>query len=118
MLRRARQDSLGGCWELPGGKVDSGRDGSEHPVRALAREVQEECGLTLCGTPRLIAATPRISPTGRPLRELTFLADVADGTERLSDEHDRACWHPLHEPAPGELTEAAADGLAALRAAA
>jgi 8-oxo-dGTP diphosphatase len=117
MLRRAGGDSLGGCWELPGGKVDERDHGAEHPLEALARELHEECGLHLRGTPQLIATTPRVSPSGRLMRELTYVADVADGTERLSDEHDQACWQPLQAPAPGRLTEAAHDGLRALRAA-
>jgi 8-oxo-dGTP pyrophosphatase MutT (NUDIX family) len=116
MLRRAGGDSLGGCWELPGGKLDELIDRAEYPLEALAREFEEECGLRLLGTPRLIASAPRVSPKGKLVRELTYLVEVADGAERLSHEHDAACWHPLHEPAPGRLTEAAASGLAALRA--
>ena len=115
MLRRAAGDSLGGCWELPGGKVDALADRWEEPLEALAREVREECGLTLRGTPHLIASAPRVSPSGRLVRELTYVAELADGPEQLSHEHDGACWHRVHEPAPGQLTEAAADGLAALR---
>ncbi len=112
MLRRAAGDSLGGWWELPGGKVDAADD---HPVEALAREIREECGLRLCGTPRLIATTPRVTPRGRSLRELTFLAEVAEGTERLSVEHDAVRWHPVDRPLPDRHTDAAADGIAALR---
>jgi 8-oxo-dGTP diphosphatase len=116
MLRRAPGDSLEGCWELPGGKVDELEDRAEHLLEALAREFEEECGLRLRGTPRLIASAPRVSPEGKLVREFTYLAEVGDGAARLSNEHDEARWHPLHEPAPGQLTEAAADGLAALRA--
>jgi 8-oxo-dGTP pyrophosphatase MutT (NUDIX family) len=115
MLRRVVGDSLGGCWELPGGKVDELADRWEAPLEALARELDEECGLKLLGTPRLIASAPRVSPKGKLVHELTYMADIADGTEQLSHEHDRVCWHALHEPAPGQLTEAALEGLAALR---
>jgi 8-oxo-dGTP diphosphatase len=116
VLRRASGDSLGGCWELPGGKVDEFEDRAEDPLEALKRELEEECGLTLRGTPQLIASTQRVSPNGKLVRELTYLAEVAGGAERLSHEHDEAHWHSLHEPAPGQFTEAAADALAALRA--
>lgn len=116
MLRRASGDSLEGCWELPGGKVDELEDRAENPLEALAREFEEECGLKLRGTPRLIVSAPRMSPKGKLVHELTYLAEVGDGEARLSSEHDEARWHPLYEPAPGQLTEAAADGLAALRA--
>ncbi len=115
MLRRAAGDSLGGRWELPGGKVDELGDRWEAPLEALARELEEECGLRLSGTPQLIASAPRVSPNGKVVHELTYVAEIADGREQLSDEHDGVCWHLLDEPAPGQLTEAAADGLAALR---
>ncbi len=116
MLRRASGDSLAGCWELPGGKVDELADRPEEPLEALGREFHEECGLELLGTPRLLASAPRVSPNGKLVHELMYVAEIADGTEQLSDEHDQARWQPLHEPAPGNLTEAAAAGLAALRA--
>ena len=116
MLRRAYGDSLGGCWELPGGKVDYTGDRHEEPLEALAREFQEECGLELQGTPQLLATAPRVSPSGKLVQELTYVTEAAEGIERLSSEHDAARWQPLNEPAPSNLTEAAAAGLAALRA--
>lgn len=116
MLRRATGDSLGGCWELPGGKLDELADRREEPLEALARELHEECGLALLGTPRLLTSAPRVSPNGKLVQELMYVAEIADGTEQLSGEHDQARWQPLDEPVPGNLTEAAADGLAALRA--
>ncbi len=116
MLRRSSGDSLGGCWELPGGKVNALAGRAEHPLEALAREFEEECGLRLRGTPRLIASRPRVSPRGTLLKELTYVAEVAEGTEQLSGEHDAARWHLPDDPAPLRLTEAAAEGLAALRA--
>jgi ADP-ribose pyrophosphatase YjhB (NUDIX family) len=116
MLRRALGDSLEGCWELPGGKVDRLPDRSEDPLEALAREFEEECGLKLRGTPQLLSRAPRVSPKGKLVNELTYLAEVAEGAECLSEEHDQARWHPFGDPAPGELTEAAAAGLAALLA--
>ena len=115
MLRRAADQSLGGRWELPGGKVDELPDRWEQPLEALARELREECGLELHGTPRLISEAPRISPSGKLVHELTYVTDIREGTERLSDEHDRARWHRLDSPDPELLTEAAAAGLAALR---
>jgi ADP-ribose pyrophosphatase YjhB (NUDIX family) len=115
MLRRAVGDSFGGCWELAGGKVDERGGVTERPVVALRREFREESGLELVGEPELIATAQRVSPNGRQMTELTFVAEVSDGEPTLSDEHDAAGWHSLDD-APGELTDAASDGLAALRA--
>jgi 8-oxo-dGTP diphosphatase len=39
--QRRANDSLGGCWEFPGGKVEAGED----PRLAVTRELQEEVGL-------------------------------------------------------------------------
>ena len=65
MLRRARGDSFGGCWETPGGKVDVHAGVCERPLDALAREFREESGLELLGTPELIATARRVSPKGK-----------------------------------------------------
>ena len=43
ITRRPDQTVLGGCWELPGGKVEP----NESPVQCLVREFQEEVGLTV-----------------------------------------------------------------------
>jgi 8-oxo-dGTP diphosphatase len=40
MSRRRPDQSLPGCWEFPGGKVEPG----EAPVAALVREIEEELG--------------------------------------------------------------------------
>ncbi len=115
MLRRAAGDSLGGCLEFPGGKVDRLDDGRlERPIVALRRELREEAGVQFAGRPRLVARAQRVSPKGKQVCELLYEAELADGDVRLSHEHDEWMWHPLGGPVPGEVTDSVPDGLAAL----
>jgi 8-oxo-dGTP pyrophosphatase MutT (NUDIX family) len=103
LLRRASGDRFAGCWELPGGSVESG----ESLERALARELDEEAGLAPAAAPTLVASARRGSPRGTPLHELCFRVDAA-GTPTLSPEHDAFYfWYP-GKATPGALTESAA----------
>lgn len=106
LLRRRRGDSLGGHWELPGGKVDPG----ENHADALRREMWEETGLTPLREP-ILAAGPvhRVSPRGRIIAEWLYDVDVS-GRPALSKEHDAVRWQPRH-PSAGPLTESAAAAL-------
>ncbi|MFN8067243.1 MAG: (deoxy)nucleoside triphosphate pyrophosphohydrolase [Mycolicibacterium insubricum] len=54
VAQRARPPELAGCWELPGGKV---ADGETDQV-ALARELDEELGITVIVGERLGADVP------------------------------------------------------------
>jgi N-hydroxyarylamine O-acetyltransferase len=66
---------LPGCWDIVGGHVEAG----ESLVDALAREVEEETGWQLVGTPRLMfLADWETSDGGRVdrRREFDFLVDV------------------------------------------
>ena len=115
MLRRAPGDSLGGCLEFPGGKVDRLDDGRfERPIVALRRELREEAGVQFAGRPRLVALAQRVSPKGKQVCELLYEAELADGDVRLSDEHDEWMWHRLGGPINGEVTDSVPDALAAL----
>ena len=73
-------------WDIPGGRIEP----EEALDAALAREVQEELGIALTGTPQLINAQD-IFMFAKDLHvvRLTYLldTDVDVSTITLSDEH-------------------------------
>jgi len=89
-----------GEWDLPGGRPDPGEDHRS----ALAREVQEETGLTVEVGAALDQHLFEVLP-GRFVRILPFLCRLTGGSDvALSLEHLETRWLPL-----GELGETIAD---------
>ena len=86
-------------WDIPGGRINP----EEELIVALAREIEEETGMVLEGTPDLLAAQD-IIPPGRDLHvvRLTYQAN-ATGAPILSQEHQEVSWMTREEALDANL---------------
>lgn len=80
-------------WDIPGGRLSPDEDKSLGD--ALRREVAEEVGMSISGTPKLLEAQDILSlEADLHVIRLTFEV-TATGTVRLSDEHQEFAWLSL-----------------------
>ncbi|MDB1086107.1 NUDIX domain-containing protein [Streptomyces sp. ACA25] len=100
VLRRRADDFLGGIWELPSGRMDSG----ETIEQALARELREETGLRTQSDPRMIGTFDYRSKSGRRTRQVNFVT-TADRSDVELTEHDAAEWIDADQVGDWPLTE-------------
>lgn len=95
-LKRPSDDFMGGIWELPSGKVDSG----ERLDLALAREVKEETGLEVSRITAYLGHFDYLSGSGKPSRQFNFAAETSATHPVVLTEHDDFQWAALNEEVP------------------
>ncbi|WP_107657398.1 NUDIX hydrolase [Nocardia suismassiliense] len=96
LLKRPAGDFIGGIWELPSGKVDSGEALDE----ALVREVREETGLDIAGIREYLGEFDYRSGSGKKSRQFNFAVDVVSPEPVELTEHDAYTWTSLAEEPP------------------
>jgi 8-oxo-dGTP diphosphatase len=72
LLKRPANDFMGGIFELPSGKVEPGEDLKP----ALAREVEEETGLTVAVAMAYLGRFDYTSGSGKKSRQFDFVVTV------------------------------------------
>lgn len=83
-------------WDIPGGRIEP----HEALDEALQREVKEELGIELKGTPQLLNAQDIFVPSkDLHVVRLTYLldSDIDIAAVQLSDEHQDVAWLSLEE---------------------
>lgn len=95
LLRRSATDPRRpGEWDFPGGGIEDGED----LVAGVAREIQEEAGMTLAVAQlRLIYAATEPYDNGESVTRLLFTGRVGSNDVQLSFEHDGFRWVTLDE---------------------
>ncbi|HOA14969.1 MAG TPA: (deoxy)nucleoside triphosphate pyrophosphohydrolase [Bacillota bacterium] len=85
VARRGKGQSMEGYWELPGGKVEEG----ESPESCLAREIEEELGISIEVLDEVGRAP--IRGNGEEMTLVAFIARIANGLPSLSV-HSEVRW--------------------------
>lgn len=88
LLQRPKDDFMGGIYELPSGKVESGEELDE----ALHREVEEETGLKIKKIIKYISYFDYKSKSGKKTRQFNFEVVVDEPIEIKLQEHDNYAW--------------------------
>jgi ADP-ribose pyrophosphatase YjhB (NUDIX family) len=83
-------------WDIVGGRIIPGTALLEN----LKREIEEETGLNLVGSPKLLAAQDIFRKPGHHVVRLTYLGEAEGEINLDREEHDEFCWCDL-----GELKE-------------
>ncbi|MYB95809.1 NUDIX hydrolase [Candidatus Poribacteria bacterium] len=96
LLERVLSDSMGGFVGIPSGTVEAGED----LLTALAREVQEETGLTVTSVLEYLRSFDWTSSSVKKTRHFNFFVEVKEGEIKLSPtEHQAYYWVALSDAA-------------------
>ena len=101
LVRRRKDDFLGGIYEFPGGMVEA----SEGMTDALTREVREETGLTVSEIGKYIGSFDYDSEDGEKRRVFNFHVEIQSPLRIQLREHDLFVWADETKLAELELTE-------------
>ena len=101
LVRRRKDDFLGGIYEFPGGIIEVG----EGMTDALIREVREETGLTVCEIGKYIGSFDYDSEDGQRRRVFNFHVKIQRPLRIQLKEHDHYVWADETKLAGLELTE-------------
>ena len=88
LLKRPKDDFMGGIYELPSGRVEDG----ESLDIALYREVEEETGLKIREIKRYLGHFDYESKSGEKTRQFNFAVTVGESLEIKLQEHDNYAW--------------------------
>ena len=88
LLKRPKDDFMGGIYELPSGRVED----EESLDIALHREVEEETGLRIREIKRYLGHFDYKSKSGKKTRQFNFIVAVGEPLEIKLQEHDYFVW--------------------------
>ena len=101
LVRRRKDDFLGGIYEFPGGMLEAG-EGIED---ALIREVREETGLTVIEIGEYVGFFDYDSEDGERRRVFNFRVKIQRPLRIQLREHDHYVWADETKRVGLELTE-------------
>lgn len=88
-------------WDIVGGRIKPGQTLLEN----LKREVKEETGLEIVGTPKLVAAQDILKNAGRHVVRLTYVGQTQGEIILDPEEHDKYQWFDLAQLKDWEETD-------------